>query len=627
MKIDGFEIENFAKEEYTQDQEPNIQNIDGQSLLIKGPNRSGKSLTFNALLYSLLGPTETIDTSTGKGNKVWVTFTDGSRFFRGSPHRKYEIGNKSYAKDNADKKLNQRIGDAEIIKQHFLHSHLNELPLDRLNMNDLIGIILSATDDKRKEEINELVETIESLDEELIEAQDKISPLKRRKDRLEFQVSKFEGQLSDWTTIVNLIEEGRLEQISDILSDNERIRSELEELSKRETGLRRKINSKEKRRDEIKQYDREIEEIIIEAMKEFVCPVCEGKVNSKSSRKRLRNNSCPFCNQDHSVQEVKDNLREKKSDHKGKAGELIYEIAEHEQELAQVQDQIQKLEQELPEISELNSLAVRRLEDGKSIDEIESEAREEIKLLKDSLQSHQEELDSVSEKLESSQSKVEQIESQLDNKEEKLNSVQQDSQRNEITDFEEVWTRHFRNIGDELGQTITIDHVEKAIVLPGGEDGKRKYSTRGDLSDSEIQLLNLSFVLALNDCAVDTNKINWKTIVLDEPFAHLDGKIKNNCLNYLLDINQQVILTSSDEYIESQFGKDQTVELERRQYEQSTLFDQGGGEQRLMVERRCYRIMKQNTTLVYGCLMSSVVKSMVRKNSTSHLLNIGMRKI
>ncbi|WP_265109607.1 AAA family ATPase [Halosolutus halophilus] len=576
MKISGFTIKEFAKEEYTASQKPGIQNLNGESLLVYGPNRSGKSLTFNALLYGLLGHKETIATRSGKGNKVWITYSDGSRFFRGAPRRKYEKDSKTYEKDSADSELWKITGDTRILKQHFIHSHIDQLPLESLRSSELVDLILSVTDIGRKEEIDRLKKSIEDLNEEQIRTEDRISPLQRQRDKLQRQVSQFEGQLSDWETLLDLVAKGRLEKIETTLENHQEIRRRLEELSQKEHGLNRKINEKEKELNEIERYDGEVESLIIEAIKEFVCPVCEERVDSKSAENRLQRHKCPYCNQDHSVQELKDELRDKKSESETRKGELSIEIAKDKDKLSDIKNQINELEAEIPEISELNSLAVRKLrEDNQSVDEIKEEANEEVSLLRESLDSHRDQLNEVEEKLENAKAMVQDTEEKLQENRDKLNELQLDSKRNEIADFEQTWSSHFKNLNGDLGQEVVIDDTDGSIVLPGGDDGKRYYRRRGDLSDSEIQLLNISFILSLNEYGNDSDAINWSTVVLDEPFSHLDENIKKSALKYLLGVEQQIILTSSDEYVSDQFDEDHTIELQRKQFEQTSVVNSG----------------------------------------------------
>jgi len=68
MKLDTIDIREFSQQdEYNA---PREEDINGETLLVKGENRSGKTLTFNALRYILVG--ETINVSPGRGSELEV---------------------------------------------------------------------------------------------------------------------------------------------------------------------------------------------------------------------------------------------------------------------------------------------------------------------------------------------------------------------------------------------------------------------------------------------------------------------------------------------------------------------------------------------------------------------------
>jgi len=574
MKLSGFKIASFAKDEYTASQLPEKQGLNGESLLIRGPNRSGKSLTFNAILYGLLGPDAMIAARPGGGNKVWVTFDDGSRIFRGDPKRKYECESGPYEKDDADEKLDEKLGDTEILEQHFLHSHLDELPLENLKKRERIELVLAVTNLDTKEKAEKLQKELEEIEDKIVEKEDRVSPLEKQKRRSRLQVSQHEGQKEDWQNLDDLVKSGRLAEIEQTLENHTNIREKREELSKKRRGLSRKITSKQNEIEELKRYEQEVEDIIIEAMKEFVCPVCDERVDSQTANKRMDLSKCPFCKQEHSIQDLKDHLHKEKSESEGRPGELKEEIARHEEEIEEIEAEIENLEEELPVLSELNDLAVDKLkEEGKSIKEIKEEAEKKLPTVEENLEEYRNKLKETTENLDTIQDSLEELKEQKKAKKKQLARIQSESYSEEVRKFEEVWTSHFVSMSGELGLEINLHENDGTISLPGGDDDPREYNRRGDLSDSEIQLLNLSFALTLNDFATDADLINWDCLVLDEPFSHLDQGTKESALEYISSVEQQVILTSSDDYVADQFSNSRTLELVRGKLVQTSLGD------------------------------------------------------
>ncbi|QOS13119.1 AAA-type ATPase domain protein [Haloferax gibbonsii] len=570
MKISSFRIEEFAKKEYTENQTPEMQNLDGDSVLISGPNRSGKTLTFNALLYGLLGYEHTIATRTGGGNKVWVTFSDGSRFFRGKP-REYEVNGEVYETDSAEEKLRQQVGDVEVLKHHFLHSHIEELPLERLSPDDRLDLIISVMDGETKTEIDRLTKSIEELEQKITRREDRISPLENKISRLNRQVGQQESQLQDWQTILDLYESGRLNEIDQTLNQHKDLRQNLEELSSERRGLQRKINSKEKELEELQRYDREVEEIIVEAIKEFVCPVCNHRVDSNTAEARMtRSKRCPFCNQQHSIQDLKDHLRDEKASNEGRPGELTHKISEHRDRLNKIESEIESIEQEIPAVAELNSLAVDKLRDSNTtVESLGEVASTEVPKLKESLKENRSKLESRVSELDEVHSSVSDLEATIEDKRTKLEHLKTNDYKNKIGEFETTWSNRFSEIAGGLSLSLKIFTESGEIALPGGGDGTRYYDRRGDLSDSEIHLVNLSFTLALNHHANRSDTINWQSIVLDEPFSYLDEDTKETTLEYLRDSDLQVFVTSSDDSVKEKFDRSQTLELVRRKYKQT----------------------------------------------------------
>ncbi|MFC7230967.1 ATP-binding protein [Saliphagus sp. GCM10025308] len=78
--------------------------MSGDDLLIMGGNRSGKTLTFNALLYGLYGPQATFGVSPGRKSTVRFHFDDDDIVERGGGGRKYSHGDETYEKGKQTRK-------------------------------------------------------------------------------------------------------------------------------------------------------------------------------------------------------------------------------------------------------------------------------------------------------------------------------------------------------------------------------------------------------------------------------------------------------------------------------------------------------------------------------------------
>ncbi|OYR49094.1 AAA family ATPase [Halorubrum sp. Ea8] len=577
MKISGFKIDDFAKDIYTEDQSPEAHNLNGGNLLIHGPNTSGKSLTFNAIQYAILGVHQRLGVRPGGGNNVTVTFDDGSQFTRGDPKRKYSTDGDVLKTREAEEALRNKLGNMDVVQEHFLPSHLDQLPLEHLDGTEILDLILEVTNKASKRRIEEIRDVIGRLDEDIIEKSDRISPLKNRKRDLDRNISNLEGYQSQWEQVLSLSQSGELEVISEKLSRKEDIHKRLSELSSKKRGLDRKINQKEEQKDEIQRYQSNIEDIIIEALKEFVCPVCDQRVSSNTGKKRLDNSECPFCGENHSIESLKTHLKEKKSENEGEPERLATEISEHQAELNDIEAKISDLESEIPEISKLNSLVVDRLDDGKTVSEIEREAEKELEGLGDELNEKREELEHIESELIDIEDSVSELEDKKEELRSELEQLESGSYDSAILTFEETWTKHFRELSDEPEIELQVNRDSGAIALPSSSDERRLYDRRGDLSDSELQLLNLSFILALNEHGNRTSAINWGTMVLDEPFSNLDAERRESSLSHLVKSDPQIILTSSDSAVINRFEQHEKLELKHSSSKQTTFSDQEWG--------------------------------------------------
>jgi len=304
MKIKGFTVDDFSREEYTANQTPEIEATGGGDTLISGPNKSGKSLTFAAIAHALLGSKSPLDVSVGSGSNVSLRFTDDSEMVRGAPSNIYtartsedgETAIREFTSEEAESTLREATGPADLLSIHFLSSEAQLLPLELLTEDDRLEIIQAALDRPVQLELIQKESEIDEIEEQKNQLEDSLKPKTKDKSTLERQIGQFNSQVSDWSTIVELADSGRLHEINQELDDRAELKDKLTRLSERKRGLSRKITSKENELEEIERYENSVEEIIAEALTEFVCPVCDGKVTTEAAEKRMGSGKCPFCN-------------------------------------------------------------------------------------------------------------------------------------------------------------------------------------------------------------------------------------------------------------------------------------------------------------------------------------------
>jgi len=562
MKVQGFQIEKFARPELTSGGPIELQGISDENILIRGENQSGKTHTFNALLYSLLG--ETIALQRGHGNAVELQLSGDLEIFRGEPGKKIHSEGKEFGPDNAEDVIRDRVGSRDLLHTHFLHSRLSELPLERLPQSQRVSRVLDATSDNLSDRITELEEQVEELKADIERKEAERSSKERDRRRRQRQLSDIRSQLEKWSTVEDLVESGRLAEISDALQRDPELERQIDDLTSEKRSLITDIREKQNERTRAKELEEETREIIIKALEEFICPVCEERVNRGEADSRLDNQQCPFCNQSTDVKETFRHLEVEKRQSEGQLEEINRELEELRERRDEVDSQIQSLKKERPEIADLNSYAVDQLRDfDHDIDSIHAKAREERAEAEEALEEYSEKLESVEAAIADLNEKMSDLEEEWESKQARIEQLENEDVSTKISDFEKAWNYHYQQITPEIAEDIHLQRNGE-IVLVNADGRRREYDRRGDLADAEVVLLNISFVIALNQIALDRGSIDWETIVLDEPFARLDRGLKEDAIDHLRSLDTQFILTSSDEYIWQELSHATTLSLQRQ---------------------------------------------------------------
>lgn len=556
MKLDSFDIREFSQqEEYTN---PSTEDIGGQSLLIKGENRSGKTLTFNALRYVLLG--DTINVSPGRGSELEAGFTDGSRFYRGLPNMVYETDEGEYEAAEARRKLRENTGNQEFLEAFFLHSHIEELPLEGLSASERLDLIRGVTDPDQQSQIRYHSEAVERLEWMEGQARDESRKIGETIDDLKKKVRSFESQKRKAEKIVSMGESGQLGEIQRVLRDHQELDEELQQLFKRQDGIRKQLEQKRNRRDQFRTYEKEIDELIAEAVNDFVCPTCETSVSSQKAQNRLDNHQCPFCGRRTSIADLREELRTKQEDSEGMADEIQDEIDELKDEREEVEREIERIKAEMPTLKELDGDARRRLNrNEQDVQAVVEEAEEELEDIRANLDAGSTQLADLEDEAEALQERVDWVNEAKEFASAQVEELREESHSSSVVEFSESWTEVFEAVTPSIGQEIGI-REEGGIVLPGTPD--REYEG-DDLSDSERQLLNLTFAITLSKFR-DDDLPALETILLDEPFNHLDDTSTREVLEYILeDEDRQYVFTSSNRVVWDAMPTAQVLELER----------------------------------------------------------------
>ena len=565
MKINDVQIEYFAKDEYSK---PTISDLNSGDLLIQGDNRTGKTLTLNALLYNLLGSKHVIDLATGRGNKVEVDYSNGIQFYRGTPEAKFTDGSDEFTAEKARKRfssqlcndLGEVVSDSDLIKTHFLHSHSGRLPLARFSKEERLAVVRTVVSSDSQEEIEKHNLAISHIDSLVRRLKAKLSEDQDDRADLKREVNSARRELEKHQNLSEMLSSGRLAEINEKLERERNLRDELSEVYQRMEGLRqeRRTLSKEKRQWE-RYHENEVNEVIARAVYDFVCPVCEHHIEEEKAENRLSGGYCPFCGEKRSLDQLKSEIRGHIDGAQDRLQEIENRTDEIESNLEELESKEEQLEEELPDIQELDSFVERALrENGYEIPGLEQKAEEGIENNKQTVEQGEAELTELHEDIEHLGESLETLDESQESAKDTVRELK-DKGREHIEKFEERWSEHYERVADEISLEIRLTR-EGEVVLPGNTND-RSYDQDGDLSDAEARLLNVSFAVTVNEFARSSDITPWNVIVLDEPFTNLDSEGQDGLLEYLSSQEQQFIVTTSNHSLESKFKN--THRLER----------------------------------------------------------------
>jgi len=560
MRVDEVHVREFAKDEYDGFQHSDV---NGENLLICGGNRTGKTLTFNAILYDLLGPTNTIDLSTGRSNRVGLVFSDGTEFHRGLPEARYINDDGELSGEEAQQRLAETlcndlssdINYTEAIKIHFLHSHISRMPLGRLSKEDRLNVIRAVVNQESQRSIEELEGEIHSIGEEISELESNLRREKENKREIQNKLSSDRNQLDQYGHLAELIESGRLEEIIRLVESDEELEQRLSELSRRREAIRQQLRSREKQEAQWHRYrEKERTALIAEAVNDFVCPACGDRVDEDLAEHRLDRSRCPFCAVKGRGDDLSANVDDKISQSEERLDEIQDDIEQLSAEIEEIDSQMSELRDQRPELDGVDSFVERKLrQNGYELNAVATEVEEELEQYRAEVDSGEEQLTDVEDTIDSIEESLQQRQETLTEKEEDLTELREETIEAEISEFTARCEEIFNEIAGELALDIRI--TEDGEVEIPGEGTVRKYDRAGDLSDAESTFLNIAFAISFNRFAREEDITEWNSLVLDEPFSNIDDEGQENLLEFMQEAEEQFICTSSDDTLSSAFPK------------------------------------------------------------------------
>ncbi len=499
-----------------------------------------------------------------------VHFDNANAVLRDRNHT-YESTNQSY---DADDGVRSNIGSKEDVRLQFIPANLANQPISALSSEELLNRIrglLSAENQDEIERHRRAKHDLGHLREIRRRGEQEPGIKQLEEDLNSLPVSRTQNRIEEIEELKGLIESGEIESIRDRLQAKDDVAERLDDLYDQRRTLEDRLKQKRRELGDASRYTQKVNDLIIDAIQEFTCPVCGRLVEEDTARNRLPNR-CPQCGRDRDLSELRERLREKVDSADDRIVELKEDIGELEEELSAVKAEITELKESEPKLNELNQFIRTALKQAEyDIDQLRETTEEELAQKREDLDEFTAQQDELEARLERRQELVDAIDESISVAETRIEELEDEA----FTEIREIFTDRlsevYQEIAPDLGTEVGLT-PDGELEFPGtGSEGIRPYDR---LSSGEKRLVNLAFALTVAQFAQeDDDAHNWEVLVLDEPLTNLESDIQDAAARYLREVDIQCIMTSPLDRIQSHFqdGQSQIVQLDRISTETTTL--------------------------------------------------------
>lgn len=546
MEINEIDIDTFGESQRYE--EPRLEPR-GKTHVVHGRNKVGKSLTFSATGYGVIG--ERWGKTTGNGACIETEFSDGTEYEANSNgHVLTTPGGEEFTSDSARDERKERVSDLPFRDYFFFPSEVSELPLAKRSRGEVMKHVRRAVAPEKYSEIDRLRgEKLEEEDTEALEAEQ--SEIEGRLNGYPSAIESFEDDLEEEERIVELHEDGLLEEIREVLAEHADLDEQIQVAYEEREELEEKLREARRRRDNLEDDSSK------PSPEDFDlgCRVCGGVVSDETAQSRIESDCCPLCargtNFDTLLLADEDNETPE---------ELDERISELEGELQETEERIERLQSQQPGLGELDDELLRRLNlRNRNVDRLVAKARSKIDDLREKIERLEANREEDEGRLEEISEEIEEREERAEELEEEFQAIQRDV-RDRVIEFGERWTANFETMAPSLAEEIGLNANDGILVA--GDPDRSYHAEDNGLGEAEEHVLCLSFAVTLHETLGDRLPLN--ALVLDEPFDHLDDRATGELLSFVTeDDDRQYILTTSDDTIVEAFPEDQRRELER----------------------------------------------------------------
>lgn len=380
-----FYVEKFAIEEfYSVEYVPVREKVNKQSLFILGTNSTGKSTTFDAIIYSIFG-NDFVDRPVKIANTT-IILSNGdesveiTRKYNAEPQIIiFPSGEEIRGTVQVHKKIceifkfPEKIPDAKRLVDAFRVPQKDEDSLIMKYKNKLEPIVLSFLNSS---DFNKEIEVLGREEEEQqkrlklrnVEKSEIINSI----EELNLVEKKNKNFYSEVKEFIEQFESGELKNTIKALKENEKARERILELVSLKTKKSQDLFENGTRISKMREYyNKKLIEVVNETLSVLICPVCGDQLNLHNIEIRKKKSMCPCCGNEQYDGEIYKILKKEISYANEKFEEFLKKDEELKTEIEFIKNEIDKISNEKLKVN-VNSVIIRVLENT-SEEEIEKE--------------------------------------------------------------------------------------------------------------------------------------------------------------------------------------------------------------------------------------------------------------
>lgn len=559
FRIQKLTIKNFHSGDYLG---INGKELNGKSLFVYGTNSTGKSTSFDAIIYSIFG-IEFIDRPINIADTRIILYNgeitiEIERKYNSEPKVKIESeeikgSRQVYQKMREYLSIPEKTSNAKMLINALVLQQKDEhTVLSKYSKNQLYYIITSFSSG------TSISERIEEIEKNIKDSQSKLEQFEfKKRDALKeisdwmLMIRRNTNYFNDIKQFIEQYESGELNNSIEVLEKNKEIKQIIGRLFSKRTKKYSELHEIGVKLNNSKQYyNKELMEVIKQTLAVLICPVCGDNLDLNKVDGRKDKKMCPFCGKEHYTGDLYERLNTEISISNEKLNGVSEQKRAIEEDLKNIDDEIDIIKRDQLGI-QINPVIFRIISNNVEQNELK-EKYESYNLL---LTKYIEELENSTEQVEVLNKFIGGIEVEKTNvlntirksNEEKTHIIDDENSKN-VQEFNLQLNTVFKKLIKPLPHKLNIQ--DNCVILDTA-NAKKDCSDKYALGYSEKKLVDFALWTTFQKMNLKNNVLNINFGLLDDIFENIDNneiKWKTNLYSILnnMDKDIQLILFSID---------------------------------------------------------------------------------